>query len=104
MAHPTVPGAIEAADPGVADLLGRLATDEVQSEPFDAVARLLTERARHEVAELAARVAAAPDHTDLQHQQHWLTGIIDRLRDPDAAALAANELVAFVGTKGEEGA
>ena len=44
MAHPTVQEAIEAADPGVADLLGRLATEEQQAEPFDAVVRLLTER------------------------------------------------------------
>ena len=30
--------------------------------------------------------------------------IIDRLRDPDAAVEAADELVAFVGRQDEEGA
>lgn len=104
MAHPTVQGAIEAADPGVADLLGRLATEEMQAEPFDAVVRLLTERARREVAELTARVASASDPTELMHRQNWLTLIIDRLRDPVAAVDAADELVAFIGTQGEEGA
>ena len=59
MAHPTVPEAIEAADPGVADLLARLAAEEVDSEPFDAVVRLLTERARHEVTGARRRGSAA---------------------------------------------
>ena len=103
MAHPTVQEAIEAADPGVADLIGRLATEEVDSEPFDAVVRLLTERARHEAAQLTARVASASDPSEYQHRVQWLPSIIDRLRDPDAAALAADELVAFVGREGEEG-
>ena len=104
MAHPTVQGAIEAADPGVADLLGRLATEEQQAEPFDAVVRLLTELARRRVAELTARVGSATDPEPLLQEQQWLTMIIDRLRDPDAAVEAADELVAFVGRQDEEGA
>jgi len=104
MAHPTVQGAIEAADPGVADLLGRLATEELQAEPFDAVTRLLTERARHAVAELSSQIGASADPTELMREQQWLTHIVDRLRDPDVAVAAADELVAFVGTQGEEGA
>jgi len=104
MAHPTVPRAIEAADPGVADLLGRLATEELQAEPFDAVVRLLTERARRAVAQLSSEIGAADDPTELMREQQWLTLVVDRLRDPEAAIAAADELVAFVGTRGEEGA
>jgi hypothetical protein len=104
MAHPTVQEAIEAADPGVADLIGRLATEEVQAEPFDAVVRLLTERARREVSELTARIASTAEPDALMHQQSWLTMVVDRLRDPERAADAADELVAFVGQPGEEGA
>ena len=104
MAHPTVQEAMEAADPGVADLLVRLATDDVQAEPFDAVVRFLTERARREVAELRTRVAASPDDRGLLADQLLLTRIIDRLRDPNAAAEAADELVAFVGSHGHEDA
>jgi DNA primase len=104
MAHPTVQEAIDAADPGVADLLGRLATEEQQAEPFDAVVRLLTERARHEVAGLTARIGSASDPGPLLQEQQWLTLIIDRLRDPEAAVEAADELVAFVGQQDEEGA
>lgn len=104
MAHPTVQEAIEAADPGVADLIGRLATEELQAEPFDAVVRLLTERARAEVAGLTARIGSAAEPAELMRQQSWLTMVIDRLRDPNAAVDAASELVAFVGQQGEEGA
>jgi len=104
MAHPTVRGAIEAADPGVADLIGRLATEELQAEPFDAVVRLLTEWARREVTGLTSRVGSAAEPADLMRQQQWLTLMIDRLRDPAAAGEAADELVAFVGHQGEEGA
>jgi DNA primase len=104
MAHPTVQEAIDAADPGVADLLGRLATEEQQAEPFDAVVRMLTERARHEVAGLTARIGSASDPGPLLQEQQWLTLIIDRLRDPEAAVEAADELVAFVGQQDEEGA
>ncbi len=104
MAHPTVQGAIEAADPGVADLLGRLATEEVQAEPFDAIVRFLTERARRSVSELSSQIGASADPTALMREQQWLSMVVDRLRDPNAAVAAADELVAFVGTKGEEGA
>jgi DNA primase len=104
MAHPTVQEAIDAADPGVADLLGRLATEEQQADAFDAVVRMLTERARHEVAGLTARIGSATDPAPLLKEQQWLTLIIDRLRDPEAAVEAASELVAFVGQQDEEGA
>jgi DNA primase len=103
MAHPTVQEAIDAADPGVADLLGRLATEEQQADAFDAVVRMLTERARHEVAGLTARIGAASDPGPLLREQQWLTLVIDRLRDPEAAVEAADELVAFVGRQDEEG-
>ena len=83
MAHPTVPEAIDAADPGVADLLARLAAEEVDSEPFDAVVRLLTERARHEVTSIVTRVAAEPA---LLQEQQWLTERMQELQDPNAAA------------------
>jgi len=104
MAHATVPQAIEAADPGVADLLTRLATEEVDSKPFDAVVRLLTEVARREVGSLTVQVTARPDDVPLQRLQHWLSRIIDELRDPVAADAAAEQLVAWLGSRVEEGA
>jgi DNA primase len=102
MAHPTVPEAIEAADPGVADLIGRLATEEQRTGAFDAVTRLLTEWARQEVAELTLK-ARGDDAVALLEQVTWLKLAAERLQDPDTAAGAADELVAFVGQEGEEG-
>jgi DNA primase len=102
MAHATVQEAIEAADPGVADLLGRLATEELHTEPFDAVTRLLTEWARQEVAELTLK-AQGEDAVTLLEQVTWLKLVAERLQDPDTSAEAADELVAFVGQEGEEG-
>ena len=103
MAHPTVQEAIDAADPGVADLLGRLATEELHTEPFDAVVRLLTEWARLEVGELTLK-ATGDDAVALLEQVTWLKLVSERLQDADASAAAADELVAFVGQQGEEGA
>ena len=104
MAHPTVTEAIAAADPGVAELLTRLATEEVDSDPFDAVVRLLTEVARREMAGLPARIAASPDDGTLRDLAQWLPSVIDQLRDPDSADAAADQLVTWLGTRGEEGA
>ena len=102
MAHPTVQEAIEAADPGVADLIGRLATEELQTEAPDAVVRLLTEWARQEVAELTLK-ATGDEAVALLEQVTWLKLVAERLQEPDAWASAADELVAFIGQQGEEG-
>jgi DNA primase len=102
MAHATVQLAIEAADPGVADLIGRLATEELQTEPFDAVLRLLTEWVRREVADLTLQ-ATGEGAVGLLEQVTWLKLVAERLQDPATAAGAADELVAFVGQEGEEG-
>jgi DNA primase len=104
MEHATVPEAIDAADPEVADLLNRLATDELQASPFDAVVRFLTEVARREVRTLTAQVSVHPDDPELLRLQHWLTQTIDHLRDETTAGAAAEQLVAWLGSRGEEGA
>ena len=104
MEHATVPEAIDAADPEVADLLNRLATDELQASPFDAVVRFLTEVGRREVRTLTAQVSVHPDDPELLRLQHWLTQTIDQLRDENTAGAAAEQLVAWLRSRGEEGA
>src|SRR5690606_37526333 len=104
MAHPTVTEAISAAETGVAELLTRLATEEVDSDAFDAVVRLLTEVARREMSGLPSRITADPEDAELRRRAQWLPSVIDRLRDPDSADDAAEQLVAWLGTRGEEGA
>jgi hypothetical protein len=100
MAHPTVPEAIDAADAAVAELLARLAAEEVDSDPFDAVTRLLTERAKREAQALVPRVNAEPD---LQADVQWLMQCQHQLSDPSTAAAAADQLVAWLGSRGEGG-
>jgi hypothetical protein len=95
--------AIAAADPGVAELIARLATDEVDSQPFDAVRLMLLARAQHDVHGLTAQIGANPDDAELLRLQHWLTQITNQLRDPDTAPGAAEQLVAWLGSRGEEG-
>jgi DNA primase len=102
MDHPTVQASIEAADPGVADLIGRLATEELHTQPFDAVTRLLTEWARQEVADLTLK-ARGDDAVVLLERVTWLKLVSERLQDPASAAAAADELVDFIGRQGEEG-
>lgn len=104
MEHATVQEAIVAADPTVAELLTRLATDEVESQPFDAVARLLTETARREAVALQPRMNEAPDDSRLARLNDWLLMISHQLRDPDTADGAAEQLVTWLGSRGEEGA
>src|SRR3546814_2394576 len=93
MSHATVPEAIGAAEPEVAELITRLATEEAAPDPFDAVVRMLTETARREVASLAGAIAAEPEPADMMRLQHWLTRMVDQLRDPDSAHDAAEHLV-----------
>jgi DNA primase len=103
MEHPTVPQAIDASEPAVADLLARLAAEELSTEPYDAVVRLFTERAKSEIAALATRVAADPDDRELLRLQHWLTQIVNLLRDPNTADGAVEQLVAWLGSRTEGG-
>jgi hypothetical protein len=66
------------------------------------VTRLLTEWARQEVAEVTLE-ARGDDAVALLERVTWLKLTAERLQDPDTAAGAADELVAFVGQQGEEG-
>jgi DNA primase len=102
MAHATVPESIDAADPDVAELLTRLATEETQADPFDAVVRLLTEIARRAVSSLRSQIGANPDDVSLLRLQHWLSQVVDQLRDPHSAGEAADQLVAWLGSGGGE--
>src|SRR3546814_13306879 len=83
MAHATVPEAIDAAEPEVAELITRLATEEAAHDPFDAVVRTLTETARREVASPAGASEAEPEPADQMSIQHWLTRIVEQRRDTD---------------------
>ena len=84
--------------------IGRLATEELQTttrstrscgcSPSGRAARSPSSRSRR----------SGDDAVALLEQVTWLKLVGERLQDPDTAAEAADELVAFVGQQGEEGA
>jgi DNA primase len=95
--------ALAAAPPEVADLLARLLVEEPTSEPFDAVRRLLTEVARRRIRTLRLVGATSGDPAQALSELAFLNRAIDDLRDPDAAADAADRLLAWLGQRVGDG-
>ncbi len=102
--HDTVHEAIEGAHPAVAELISRLAVEDADSEPFDVVVRLVTEATRRSLAELRTHLVAHPEDVEALRTQQWLTASLDQLRDLDTRTAAAEQLVPWLSTSGEEGA
>jgi hypothetical protein len=101
----TVQDALAGADPEAADLLARLLVEDTDSDPLDAVFRLLTECARREVSALKTEAASADDGTDVLQTQAELTRAMNALRvRDDAGVLAAEQLLAWLAHRGQEGA
>ena len=96
--------AIDGADPAVAELISSLAVEDADSEPFDVVVRLVTEATRRALAGLRTHLVAHPEDVDALRTQQWLTASLDQLRDVATRTVAAEQLVAWLGTSGEEGA
>jgi DNA primase len=95
--------ALASAPPDVADLLARLLVEEPTSEPFDAVRRLLTEVARRRIRTLRLVGATSGDPAQALSDLAFLNRAIDDLRDPDAAADAADRLLAWLGQRVGDG-
>ncbi len=102
--HASVAEAVEAADPEVGDLLARLAVEPPDSDPFDVVIRLCSAAGRRRSEELRRHLQADPADLDSLRTQQWLAGTLAALDDPDRRTAAAAELVAWLGSRGEEGA
>jgi DNA primase len=95
--------ALASAPPDIADLLARLLVEEPTSEPFDAVRRLLTEVARRRIRTLRLVGATSGDPAQALSDLAFLNRAIDDLRDPDAAADAADRLLAWLGQRVGDG-
>ena len=95
--------ALASAPPEVADLLARLLVEEPTSEPFDAVRRLLTEVARLRIRTLRLVGATTGDPAEALSELAFLNRAIDDLRDPNAAADAADRLLAWLGQRVGDG-
>jgi DNA primase len=95
--------ALAAAPPRAADLLARLLVEEPTSQPFDAVRRLLTEVARRRIGTLRLVGATTGDPAQALSELAFLNRAIDDLRDPNAAADAADRLLAWLGQRVGDG-
>jgi DNA primase len=99
----SIADAIADAEPWVADLLARLAVDEPQSEPFDAVRRLLTEVARAQLTVLRLGADTADDPAVVLADSAFLNRCVAELRTPQASVAAGERLLAWLGQRAGDG-
>ncbi len=103
--------AIAGADPDVADLLRRIAVEELLppdgnvADPIDAVvAQLLREAVRRPLADLQSEARADPsDRPDLMEESARIRRLLLDLEVPDRGRDAADRLVAWLLSRAEEG-
>jgi DNA primase len=101
----TLHEAIESADPDAADLLQRLAVEEEpDTDPADAVVRLVEEAARRTLAHMEAEMRASDDPMAYAPEVGWLKLRCEALRAPAPDLAVAGQLVAWLTGRGEEGA
>jgi DNA primase len=95
--------AIEAADPAAADLLQRVAVEEVTGlDAGDVVRLLVRQAATRALTSLEAVIRATPE-VDLVRAADWLRRRMEELFDPDAGRLAVGQLVPWLLERAEEG-
>ncbi|MGH9182824.1 MAG: DNA primase [Acidimicrobiales bacterium] len=94
--------AIAAAGPDAAELLQRLAVEEVDVDADDVVTLLVAETATRAHAQLAARIEADYRVEEVQ-QADWLRRRIEDLRHPAKRTAAIRQLVALLSDRAEEG-
>lgn len=88
--------ALATSEGPVGDLVAQLVVGEPTSEPWDAVKRWLTELARDEVTDLRLGAAGLDDSAQALADLAFLGRCIDELRDPNAAVVAADRLLAWL--------
>lgn len=96
--------AIDLADPGAAELLGRIAVEDTEAEPADVVARLVEETAARELARIESQVRTADAEDFARHAREiaWVKLRIEQLRDPATSIEATEVLVAWLTQRPEE--
>jgi hypothetical protein len=96
--------AIEAADPESAELLQRLAVEEVDVEAGDVLSLLIGEAAQRALRELDADARVSSDPLAAAETVGWLKLRLEESREATTREAALEQLVAFlVGRRREEG-
>jgi DNA primase len=100
---PDLHGALDRADPGAADLLQRLAVQDVIDEPRDIRRALLREAALRGRADLERQAREAPDPGAWAPSIQWLQSRLEAIA-PDArpSREAEDQLLAWLADRGEE--
>ncbi|MGI8662859.1 MAG: DNA primase [Acidimicrobiales bacterium] len=94
--HDSVHAAIDAADPGAAELILRLAVDETDSDPEDVVALLVRSAALRELGVVEAR--ARSDGTVMALESKLL---LEQLVEPTTRRTAIDQLLLWLGSRSE---
>lgn len=97
----TLHEAIESAPPAAAEVLRRVAVEEVATEADDVMARLAREAAERVVAELQRAARRADDPTRFAEDVAWLKLTIEELREPETAVDGTDRLVRWLVTRFE---
>lgn len=95
--------AAEAADPGAADLLARLAAEQTEADPQDVVVLLVREASRRAWRDLDARIRREPERAgELAVTSTWLGQRLHELDEPTANVESAGQLLAWLLRQSEE--
>jgi DNA primase len=101
---PSLHEAVERAGEPAADLLQRLAVEESEADPDDVLVRLVDEAARREEAVIQAEVGGADEQVAFARGQDmaWLKLRREELREPASAAVAVDQLLAWLASRPQE--
>jgi DNA primase len=94
--HESVHAAIEAADPGAAELILRLAVDETDSDPEDVVALLVRSAVLRELAVVEAQARSEGAVLALEPKL-----LLEQLVEPASRRAAIDQLLLWLGPRGE---
>jgi DNA primase len=99
----TLHEAIDAADPDAAELLQRLAVEEVDVDPDDVLALLVGEAAGRALRQVEAGARLSDDPLAAAEVLGWLKLQTEQLREPETRRAALGRLVPFLVARAEEG-
>ena len=99
----TLHDAVDAAEPAAAELLQRLAVEEVDVEPDDVLGLLVGEAAQRSLHDVEVEARASDDPLAAAETIGWLKLRLEELREADTRRTALGQLVPFLVERAEEG-
>jgi hypothetical protein len=98
----SVRDAIEAADPGAAELLQQVAVEDSEAEPLDVAILLIQAAAQRELVEITAQARVAADPLSFASTMQWLKLRLEESRESTSSEAAAGQLLAWLTEEPEE--